>query len=107
MIRLVTIGVAAMILVGTRASADELIELSPGDTVLVERYVRAIPEPPPVIEEHMTLRPGSILPEAVPLRHFEGQPSLERYGFFVSVDHKIVVVDPRTRTVVRILDQKS
>lgn len=107
MIRPATIGMAAIFLVGTQARADEIIEISPGDTVLVERYVRAIPEPPPVIEEHMTLRPGSILPDAVPLRHFEGQPSLERYGFFVSVDHKIVVVDPRTRTVLRILDQKS
>ena len=64
-------------------------------------------EPPPIIEEHMTLRPGSVLPDAVPLRRFEGQPSLERYAFFVSVDHKIVVVDPRTRVVVRILDQKG
>lgn len=89
------------------AQADEIIEISPGDTVLVERYVRAIPEPPPIIEEHMTLRPGSVLPEAVPLRRFEGQSSLDRYAFFVSVDHKIVVVDPRTRVVVRILDQKS
>ena len=98
---------AALSLAAGAARADEIIEISPGDTVLVERYVRAIPEPPPIIEEHMTLRPGSILPDAVPLRRFEGQPSLERYAFFVSVDHKIVVVDPHTRVVVRILDQKS
>ncbi len=107
MIRLMTLGMATLALVAIEARADEVIEISPGDTVLIERYVRAIPEPPPVIEEHMTLRPGSILPEAVPLRRFEGQPLLERYGFFVSVDRKIVIVDPRTRTVVRILDQKS
>ena len=107
MIRLMTLGMATLALVAIKARADEVIEISPGDTVLIERYVRAIPEPPPVIEEHTTLRPGSILPEAVPLRSFKGQPLLERYGFFVSVDHKIVIVDPRTRTVVRILDQKS
>lgn len=108
MIRLPTLaGAAVLSLVAFAASAEDFIEISPGDTVLVERYVRAIPEPPPIIEEHMTLRPGSVLPEAVPLRRFDGQPSLERFGFFVSVDHKIVVVDPRTRTVVRILDQKS
>ena len=100
-------GVAALALIAVGARADEIIEISPGDTVLVERYVRAIPEPPPIIEEHMTLRPGSVLPEAVPLRRFEGQPSLDRYAFFVSVDHKLVVVDPRTRVVVRILDQKG
>ena len=91
-------GAVAFVSIALGAHADEIIEISPGETVLVERYVRAIPEPPPIIEEHMTLRPGSILPEAVPLR---------RFAFFVSVDRKIVVVDPRTRVVVRILDQKS
>ena len=107
MTRILSLGVLALALIAAAARADEIIEISPGDTVLVERYVRAIPEPPPIIEEHMTLRPGSVLPEAVPLRRFEGQPSLERYAFFVSVDRKIVVVDLRTRVVVRILDQKS
>ena len=91
----------------TAASAQGVIEIAPDDTVLVERYVREIPEPPPVIEEHLTLRPGSVIPEAVPLRPFEGQPRLARYAYFVSVDHKIVVADPQTRVVVRILDQKS
>ena len=100
-------GAIAFGLIAIAAHADEIIEISPGDSVLVERYVRATPEPPPIIEEHVTLRPGSVLPEAVPLRRFEGQPSLERYAFFVSVDRKIVVVDPRTRVVVRILDQKN
>lgn len=97
---------AAALHIAIPASAQEVIEISPGDTVLVERYVREAP-PPPVIEEHMTLRPGSIVPAAVPLRPFDGQPSLSRYSFFVSVDHKIVVTDPKTRVVVRILDQKS
>ena len=101
------LGLVALVLTAGAARADEIIEISPGDSVLVERYVRAIPEPPLIIEDHMTLRPCSVLPEALPLRRFEGQPSLERYAFFVSVDHKIVVVDPRTRVVVRILDQKG
>ena len=108
MFKTLSLGAAlALSLIASVARADEVIEISPGDTVLVERYVRAIPELPPIIEEHMTLRPGSVLPAAVPLRHFEGQPSLERYAFFVSVDRKIVIVDPHTRVVVRILDQKS
>lgn len=92
---------------GTSAATAEVIEISPDETVLVERYVREIPTPPPVIEEHMTLRPGSIIPEGVPLRPFEGNARLARYAFFVSVDHKIVVADPRTREVVRILDQRD
>lgn len=89
------------------ALAQEDIEISPEDSVLVERYVREIPAPPPVIEEHMTLRPGSVIPAAVPLQRFKGTPSLARYAYFVSVDHKIVVADPATRVVVRILDQRS
>jgi hypothetical protein len=53
----------------------------------------------------MTLRPGSVIPAGVPLTKFEKHPSLDHYAFFVSVDHKIVVADPATRIVVRILDQ--
>ena len=98
---------AALVAPATVAFAQDFVEIAPGDTVLVERYVREIPAPPPVIEEHLTLRPGSIIPDAVPLSRFEGQQQLARYAFFVSVDHKIVVADPRTRVVVRILDQKS
>jgi hypothetical protein len=33
-------------------------------------------------------------------------PSLRPYGFFVSPDNKIVVVDPATRQVVRIISQQ-
>ena len=99
--------VAILLVVASSASAQELIEISPDETVLVERYVREIPVPPPIIEEHMTLRPGSVIPQGVPLRPFEKVAALDRYVYFVSVDHKIVVADPRTRVVVRILDQKS
>ena len=85
--------------------AQDLVEISPDDSLLVQRYIREIPEPPPVIEEHMTLRPGSVIPDAVPLRRFENVSALGRLAYFVSVDHKIVVANPRTRVVVRILDQ--
>ena len=99
--------IGTLIALATPALAQEVVEISPDETVLVERYVREIPEPPPVIEEHMTLRPGSVIPEGVPLRPFDNVAALHRYGYFVSVDHKIVVADPKTRVVVRILDQKS
>ena len=98
---------AACIAIAAPCLAQDVIEISPDDTVLVERYVREIPTPPPVVEEHMTLRPGSVIPEGVRLQRFENNPRLERYAYFVSVDHKIVVADPRTRVVVRILDQNG
>ena len=98
---------AALVAASPAVFAQGIVEIAPDETVLVERYVREIPAPPPIIEDHMTLRPGSIIPDAVPLSRFEGQPKLARYAYFISVDHKIVVADPRTRVVVRILDQKS
>ena len=101
------VALAILAAAATPAFAQELIEISPDETVLVERYVREAPVSPPVIEEHMTLRPGSVIPEGVPLRPFEKVAALDRYVYFVSVDHKIVVADPRSRVVVRILDQKS
>lgn len=102
--RIFSFALAAM--AAAPALGQEIVDLSPADTVLVERYVREVPLPPPVIEEHMTLRPGSVIPTAVPLRPFESSPSLTRFAYFVSVDHKIVVANPRTRVVVRILDQR-
>ena len=91
--------------VATPALAQRAFEFSPDESVLVERYVRERPEPPPIIEQDITLRPGSVIPDAVPLRPFEKVEALSRYVYFVSVDHKIVVADPQTRVVVRILDQ--
>jgi hypothetical protein len=83
-----------------------VLEVSPEDTVRMERYVREETDVP-VIEEHMTLRPGSIIPEGVALRVFARDTELARFAYFVSVDNKIVIADPRTRTVVRIIDRKS
>ena len=86
--------------------APRALQVSPEETVLIERYVREEPEVP-IIEEHMTLRPGSIIPEGVPLRVFSKNTELARFAYFISVDDKVVIADPRTRTVVRILDKKS
>ena len=52
------------------------------------------------------MRPGSIIPDDIPLRPFGGltDPVYQGYRYFVSQDRKVVIVDPETRTVVRILD---
>ena len=105
--RSIIIALGALALSTAPLLARDLIDISPEDTVVVERYVREVPLPPPPIVEHMTLRPGSVIPPGVELSRFTDKPSLARYAFFVSVDHKIVVADPKTRVVVRILDQKS
>ncbi len=87
---------------------SQVVVLSPDEDVLVDRYIVELPAlpPPVVIEENMTLRPGSIVPVGVALQPFGGASALAKYGFFVSVDNKVVVVDPSTRAVVRILNAK-
>ena len=98
--------VIALALTATSAVAQTVV-LTPDEDVLIERYIVEAPLPPAVvIEENTTLRPGSAVPSGVPLQPFGGQSALAKYGYFVSVDNKIVVVDPATRTVVRILNAK-
>ena len=82
--------------------------ITPDDSVLVDRYIVELPAlPPPVtIEENTVLRPGSSVPASIPLTPFAGRSQLAKYGYFVSVDDKVVVVDPQTHVVVRILDAK-
>ena len=100
-------GLATALLIASPA-LSQVVVLSPDEDVLVERYIIETPSlpPPVVIEENMTLRPGSIVPAGVALQNFGARSSLARYGFFVSVDNKVVVVDPATRTVVRIFNAK-
>lgn len=76
------------------------------DEPVVRGYVTR--EPPPVVEFHQTLTPGSVIPEKVPLKIFpaDAPPNLRGYAYFVSVDHKIVVVEADTRRVVHILDMQ-
>ena len=53
------------------------------------------------------LRPGKILPRDVrlsPLANLSVE-GLNRYAYIVSPDDKIVLVDPATRRVVRVLDR--
>lgn len=98
----------AAVVVALPAVAQSVV-ITPEESVLVERYVVQEPTlPPPVtIEEHQTLRPGSIVPPGVPLQQFRGVSELGKFAYFVSVDNKVVVVDPATRVVVRIFNARS
>ena len=81
---------------------------TPDESGLAEGYFVDVPAlPPPVtIEENTVLRPGSPVPPSIPLSPFTGRAQLAKYGYFVSVDNKVVVVDPETHIVVRIFDAK-
>ncbi|GAC1329523.1 MAG: hypothetical protein NVSMB26_05900 [Beijerinckiaceae bacterium] len=84
------------------------LDLPPDREVLVREYIIREPAAPVVIEGGGTIRPGSLVPDYVPLRRFENiaVPSLRAYGYFVSPDNKVVIVDPASRQVVRILSQQ-
>jgi hypothetical protein len=75
--------------------------------VIVREYVTREAPPTVIIQEGGTVRPGSFVPEYVELRRFGNlaDPSLGRLAYFASPDQKIVLVDPETRRVVRILDR--
>jgi hypothetical protein len=90
----------------TAAFAQSAVILNPpaADDVIVEdSTVGAVPVDPTI---HETLRPGSIIPVDIPLKLFtaDAAPNLRGFAYFVSVDYKMVVVDPATRTVVHIMD---
>jgi hypothetical protein len=109
---------AGILLCGSLAHAQPIInppavvtddlDLPPDREVLVREYVIREPAAPVVIEGGGTIRPGSIVPDYVPLRRFENiaVPSLRPFGYFVSPDNKVVIVDPASRQVVRILSQQ-
>ena len=97
----------AQVSTGPAITAEEL-ELPAEREVVVREYVIREPVAPVIIEGGGTVRPGSIVPDYVRLRSFESidVPSLRRYGYFVSPDNKIVIVEPATRQVMRIIAQQ-
>jgi hypothetical protein len=74
--------------------------------VVVREYIERTPTDPVIVRDGGTVRPGSVIPDDIPLRPFGGltDPFYQGYRYFVSPDRKVVIVDPETRTVVRILD---
>lgn len=85
--------------------AREVIELPADQEVIVREYVTRLPAQPVIIEGGGTVRPGSVVPEFVPLQPMGevSVPGLRRFAYFISPDNKIVIVDPATRVVARIL----
>ncbi|WP_406855377.1 DUF1236 domain-containing protein [Alsobacter sp. KACC 23698] len=88
-------------------SIDEPYEFAPEQETVIRR--RIIEERlAPVEIQRGSVRVGSIVPDDVELQPMNGIGSqrLQRLGYFLSPDDKIVVVEPRSRQVVRIIDQR-
>ena len=103
----------AVILMG-HAHAQAVIvdpddDFAPDDEVYARDYVvrRPIIVGPAPIVGSIPLRPGTIVPPDVELAPFTDAPNpkLRRYGYFIAPGDKVVVVNPATRAVVRILDR--
>jgi hypothetical protein len=66
--------------------------------VVVREFVERTPTKPVIIREGGTVRPGSVIPDDIPLRQFGGLTDTfyQGYRHFVSPDRKVVIVDPKT-----------
>lgn len=101
-----TTAAAQSVITGPPITSDEL-DLPSDREVLVREYVIRGPAPRIIIEGGV-VRPGSIVPEDVQLHPFDNLSvaGMGRYAYFVSPDEKIVIVDPSSRRVVRIIDRR-
>ena len=103
----------AVLLIG-QAHAQSVIvgpddDFGPDDEGYARDYIvrRPIIVGPAPIVGSIPLRPGTIEPGDVELTPFTDapNPSLRRFGYFIAPGDKVVVVNPATRAVVRILDR--
>ena len=75
--------------------------------VVVREYIVRRPVDRIVEVPGGTVRPGSIIPRDIRLSPLAdiSVAGLSRYAYFVSPDNKIVIVDPATREVMRIISR--
>lgn len=89
---------------------DAAYELQPEEEVIVRRSI--IEEHRPVIEiPRGQIVVGSIIPDDIelydmPVSARSVRNGLDRYRYFVSPDEKLVLVDPASRMVARIMDRR-
>src|SRR4051812_13661860 len=107
---------AALIATGTGALAQastgtivttEPLAIPEEQEVVVREYIVRRPVDRIVEIPGGTVRPGSVIPRDVrlsPLADISVQ-GLSRYAYFVSPDDKIVIVDPASRQVMRIISR--
>jgi hypothetical protein len=91
---------------GTIVTTDPLT-IPAEQEILVREYIVRRPVERVIEFPGGTVRPGSVVPADVrlsPLGDISVQ-GLNRYAYFVSPDDKIVIVEPNTRQVVRIISR--
>jgi Protein of unknown function (DUF1236) len=95
-------GVVAQTATGTIVTEPSISE---EHEVVVREYIVRRPVERIVEIPGGTVRPGNTIPRDIRLSPLAdiAEPSLSRYAYFVSPDNKIVIVDPATRQVMRII----
>ena len=97
-------GLAAQTTTGTIVTTEPLT-IPTEQEVVVREYIVRRPVERIVEVPGGTVRPGSVIPRDIrlsPLADISVE-GLNRYAYFVSPDDKIVIVDPTTREVKRII----
>ena len=99
-------GLAAQTTTSTIVTTEPLA-IPEEQEVVVREYIIRRPVDRIVEIPGGTVRPGSVVPRDIrlsPLADISVQ-GLSRYAYFVSPDDKIVIVDPTTRQVMRIISR--
>ena len=99
-------GVLAQTTTGTIVTTEPLA-IPEEQEVVVREYIVRRPVERIVEVPGGTVRPGGTIPRDIRLSPLAdiSEPSLSRYAYFVSPDNKIVIVDPATRQVMRIISR--
>ena len=92
---------AVLALIGSTAAATaQTVVIAPEQETVIREYVRKEPVAS-ITLPGVELNVGSTIPETVELREIEAPDVNYRY---VVVDDRTVLIDPNTRTIVRVLD---
>ena len=91
---------------GTIATTEPLT-LPEGQEAVVREYIGRRPVVRIVAVPGEAVQPGSTIPRDIRLSPLAdiSVPALNRYAYFVSPDDKIVIVDPATRQVMRVISR--
>jgi hypothetical protein len=103
---LITTGVFAQTTTGTIVTTEPLT-IPEEQEVVVREYILRRPVSRIVEVPGETVRPGSVIPPDIRLSPLAdiSVSGLNRYAYFVSPDDKIVIVDPASRQVMRIISR--
>jgi hypothetical protein len=101
--RLSVLAAGLLFLAGMGIAAAQTVVITPEQETVVRDYVVAQRVEPVTLPADIVVTEGTVLPETVEVRVLE-VPEIEVQYAYLVVDRRIVLVDPVTRRIVRIID---